>query len=438
MRERDFASTMLGVGFCILVFAFALSPMAQEMMAARTDRQAQARTLWDVDRVGAAMFSWLTDQVGVAAAGQSEGRTPLTTETVDMNNCPVISHGDLASLLVPQYLDDLPALDGWNHSYDFRLNVANPLANQVMGIRSPGRDGSYSGSLYTVGSIDPESFDEDVVWADGFAVRWPALVLTGRAAQKKTVADIQSIGAAMFRWLTDQVGFAAPEKPRDLTAVTVNFPDYPVITHAALVSVLVPQYIHHIPELDGWEHPYDFRLNLANPLANQVMAIRSPGRDGAFSGSSYLVSPFDPNLFDEDIAWADGAFVRSPAPLSGLAFFSLSPCRVFDTRPASALQSGTTSLFEIGALCGIPTSAKAVTVNVTVAGPTGAGSVTLFPAGLLPVPDVPTIHFAAGQTRGNNAILGVTEDGIGSIEARTLVNGGGQVHLILDITGYFE
>jgi hypothetical protein len=52
--------------------------------------------------------------------------------------------------------------------------VENPLAAQVMSLRSPGRDGFFADNSYEITSFDPEAFDEDIVWADGFFVRWPA------------------------------------------------------------------------------------------------------------------------------------------------------------------------------------------------------------------------------------------------------------------------
>ena len=76
-------------------------------------------------------------------------------------------------------------------------------------------------------------------------------------------------------------------------------------------------------------------------------------------------------------------------------------------------------------------------VNVSVAGPTSAGYVTLFPEGhsvLL----ASTINFSFGQIRTNNAVLNLSEDGTGSIGAQALVSNGGQVHLIMDAYGYFE
>ena len=135
--------------------------------------------------------------VGAAAAGQAQvsGSVPI-----QITDYPVISHGDLASLLVPVYLPELPELDGWYHPYDFHLNTANPLAPRIIALRSPGREGTFSGTSYLVGRFDPDSFDEDIVWVDGYAVRWPRN-RTDREAQIQTVADIQRIGVAnMLDW----------------------------------------------------------------------------------------------------------------------------------------------------------------------------------------------------------------------------------------------
>jgi hypothetical protein len=74
---------------------------------------------------------------------------------------------------VPQYLQDVPPADGWKTPYEYYLNTGNPLAAQVMAIRSLGRNKAEEGSTYTVTSFDPTDYDRDIVWADGFFVRWP-------------------------------------------------------------------------------------------------------------------------------------------------------------------------------------------------------------------------------------------------------------------------
>ena len=123
----------------------------------------QKRTVADIRNMGTAMFSWLTDQVGASAAGA----------TVDMGNYQTIDVAGLSSALVSQYIQDIPSVDGWKGTYGFYLDTGNPLAKQVMAIRSAGRDKVMGGDTYTVGSFDPTDYDQDIVWADGFFVRWP-------------------------------------------------------------------------------------------------------------------------------------------------------------------------------------------------------------------------------------------------------------------------
>lgn len=126
-----------------------------------------------------------------------------------------------------------------------------------------------------------------------------------KAKQKRTVADMRNVGTAMFSWLTDQVGASA-------AGASVNLGSYTSSSQAALVGLLVSQYIQDVPTNDGWKRTYDYYLNSANPLAKQVMAIRSKGRDGTGSSGSYTVGGFDPTDYDQDIVWADGFFVRWP------------------------------------------------------------------------------------------------------------------------------
>jgi type II secretion system protein G len=127
----------------------------------------QKRTVAEMRITGTAMFSWLTDQVGAAAAGQ--------TSTVDLAAYGTgISASSLGTILIPQYIQRVPTLDGWKNTYDYYLQTANLHAPRVMAIRSRGRDNSAEGTAYTVTSFDPTDYDRDIVWADGFMVRFPS------------------------------------------------------------------------------------------------------------------------------------------------------------------------------------------------------------------------------------------------------------------------
>jgi len=137
-----------------------------------TDMEKQRQTVADIRNVGTAMFSWLTDQVGASAAGAQE-QEKEKEKLVGLKLYRVISAKELKKLLVPQYIEQIPETDGWGNPYEFRLNVKDVLGQYVMAIRSPGRDGSYSASKYSIHGFDPENYDEDIVWADGYFVRWP-------------------------------------------------------------------------------------------------------------------------------------------------------------------------------------------------------------------------------------------------------------------------
>jgi outer membrane protein assembly factor BamB len=126
------------------------------------------------------------------------------------------------------------------------------------------------------------------------------------------------------------------------------------------------------------------------------------------------------------------AFATPPA----LSFYTLSPCRLVDTRVAGpALQPGSPRTFVATGACGVPDTAAALSVNVTVTGPTAAGHLVLAPGGQT-LPLASNVNFGAGQTRANNAILGLAIDGSGAFVVTS--GGTGTVDFILDVNGYFQ
>src|ERR1700726_3661986 len=131
---------------------------------------------------------------------------------------------------------------------------------------------------------------------------------------------------------------------------------------------------------------------------------------------------------------------RQPAGPSSNAYFTVTPCRVFDTRAADApaLQTGVARTIQVTGTCGIPTSAKMVAVNATVTQPTSAGSVELYPGDGTPT-GLALNDFSSGQTRANNAVVQLALDGAGTLKALlTTAEGPQSTHFILDLSGYFE
>jgi V8-like Glu-specific endopeptidase len=130
------------------------------------------------------------------------------------------------------------------------------------------------------------------------------------------------------------------------------------------------------------------------------------------------------------------SYAKNP-PSGGIDFYTIAPCRVYDSRPDTPLASQMIRFIQVTGTCGIPSSAVAVSLNVTVTQSTGAGYVVLWPADLN-APVASTVTFSAGQTRSNNALLRLATDGLGDIAARALVGGAGTVHVIIDVGGYFQ
>ncbi|MGH9367862.1 MAG: hypothetical protein ACRD3M_09340, partial [Thermoanaerobaculia bacterium] len=134
-----------------------------------------------------------------------------------------------------------------------------------------------------------------------------------------------------------------------------------------------------------------------------------------------------------------GTPTPTPTPGPSLAFYSLVPCRLVDTRNASlggpALSGGTTRTFSAAGSCAIPGTAKALVVNVTVTQPTAAGDLRLFPAGS-PLPLASVIAYRAGQTRAGNAVVGLSAAGAFSVRCDQAI--GTTTQFVLDVAGYFQ
>lgn len=125
---------------------------------------------------------------------------------------------------------------------------------------------------------------------------------------------------------------------------------------------------------------------------------------------------------------------------SGLSYFALTPCRVVDTRNPSSTNGGpimgvaSQRDFAIRGNCGVPTTAKAVTLNVTITGATTISFLSIWPSGLTR-PNVSTINFrSTDPALANGATVGLSTNA----QDLSVYNSDGNVHVILDVTGYYQ
>jgi hypothetical protein len=131
---------------------------------------------------------------------------------------------------------------------------------------------------------------------------------------------------------------------------------------------------------------------------------------------------------------------RIPRPGGSLDYHTVSPCRLADTRLAfgmqggPALAAGVARTFQAAGLCGIPVTASAVALNVTVVSPSTSGHLQI-EQGDGPASGTSVVNFIAGRTRANNAIASL---GTAGDVAVTAAIPSGTAHLVIDVVGYFE
>jgi hypothetical protein len=139
--------------------------------------------------------------------------------------------------------------------------------------------------------------------------------------------------------------------------------------------------------------------------------------------------------------------VSSAAQAAGpYQFFSITPCRLIDTRGPTGLTGGPALAGDVQrnfpidvapTACGIPSDAAAAVLNFVVVAPQGGGHLRVWPFGTV-FPGVATLNFDPFEPAiGNGAITPVTIDPNFQISVM-LKTGGPSGHLVVDATGYFK
>ena len=175
LRNRQRGFTLIELLIVVAIIGIIAAILIPNLIDA-LQKAKQKRTMADMRNVGTAWLSWVTDVVSGAAAGQA-------ARTWDGTKYSQITSTNLFTTLHPSstffYLNELPGKDGWKHDYHYHYS-GKPLSSQVIAILSGGRDGeaNWTGT-FTVGPFTPTKYDDDIVWADGFYVRWPGGTDTG-------------------------------------------------------------------------------------------------------------------------------------------------------------------------------------------------------------------------------------------------------------------
>jgi hypothetical protein len=171
----------------------------------------------------------------------------------------------------------------------------------------------------------------------------------------------------------------------------------------------------------GMPRPFVSTLNIPTGTVVAAAAIVPAG-----TGGSIDVFVTDTTDLAIDI---NGYF--APAGAGGLSLYTVTPCRVFDSRlllPAPPI-TGQSDVHITASACGIPVLAKAFVLNATVVPVRSLGFLSLWPQGQT-WPMTSTLNATDGALTSNMALVPTTN---GSISLYTTDS----THVILDLSGYF-
>ena len=182
----------------------------------------------------------------------------------------------------------------------------------------------------------------------------------------------------------------------------------------------------------GAARPASSNLNFTagQTVPNLVIApVGADGKVALFNGGAGAVHV---------IADVSGYFLAGSVQAAG-GFGAVAPARVLDTRTGAGI-SGPAAVGARSAVSvkvtgqgGVPASGvSAVVLNVTVTGSTAEGFLTAYASGSS-LPTSSNLNFTAGQTVPNLVIAPVGADG----KVALYNGGGGTVHVIADLAGYF-
>ncbi|MCP3963324.1 MAG: prepilin-type N-terminal cleavage/methylation domain-containing protein [bacterium] len=171
IRKRQQGFSIIELVLVVAIIGIIASILIPNLIDA-LHKAKQRRTMAELRLVGTAWMSWLTDQAGAASAGANQ--------TYAVDNHREVSYAELFGYLHPSdtffYMQGIPEYDAWGSSLTFYMNEDPRTDNQLL-LCAAARDNipeTCDGSTdIPIGPFLATDFDQDIIWADGFLLRWP-------------------------------------------------------------------------------------------------------------------------------------------------------------------------------------------------------------------------------------------------------------------------
>jgi hypothetical protein len=383
-----------------------------------------------------------------------KARTPLFTNPASA----AVDIGELVALPVTAIGIPLPSISFQSGSLPAGLAY---VAGQILGTPLPGTGGTYPLTFVATNGLVPNAtqiFQLQVRQAPAFTSA-PSTRFSTAGANSFTVtasghpAPVISLHAGTLpQGVTFQNGVLAGTPTAAAASVPLVFRADNGVGDAALQDFTLeieqaPEFVSGPTTFFGVGVPSSFALEATGvpPPATTLDSGALPAgvlfAGGVLSGTAGAGSEGTyPLRFRADNGVSPAATQDFSLVVGVAGFHTVTPCRLFDSRQVGdgpALASEATRSILVAGRCGVPATAKAVSVNFTTVSPSGNGVLQAF-AGDQPSPDTTVVSFSAGSTRANSGLVQLALNATGTTALRATISGAGAVHVVLDVNGYFE
>ena len=164
LRKRQGGFTLIELLIVVAIIGIIAALLIPNFLDA-LQKAKQKRTVADLRNIGTAQMSWLTDQEAAGAAGTSTYTFPASS----------VDAAHWRTLLTTRYIQLIPDVDGWKNTIQFDHHAAATGDQSKFANTSLGADGAgdHNSGNIEPSAFDPTDYDQDIVWSDGFFVRWP-------------------------------------------------------------------------------------------------------------------------------------------------------------------------------------------------------------------------------------------------------------------------
>ncbi len=254
-------------------------------------------------------------------------------------------------------------------------------------------------------------------------------------AQNPTIGPVTTAAAGTYTVVATLNGCALA--PAMTTAVVNATPATPVITAPAAVPAGGTGRVASVPAVAG----SSFGWTIAN---GTITGGQGTNQITFTAGAAGTLTLGVTETNGAGCASASGsANVSVVASGSAMLLYPLPPCRLLDTRnaagplgaPPLAPAGAPDRAFAITGVCGIPSDAQAVSVNVTITRVQASGELLLYRGDGSPT-TATTIVFRPGVTRANNTLTQLAIDGSGTFKVQN--SSAGTLDFIVDVNGFYR